>query len=52
MKQLENVKNGGWLVTVDNIDEHNCLLSYAISQDLEGWFWTDGNKINHLINLT
>ena len=36
--------NGGWLVDIDNIGEHNCLLRHASAQNFKNYYWTGGEK--------
>ena len=33
---------GGWLVDVNSLQEHNCLMRHGNSQGYDTWFWTDG----------
>ena len=33
---------GGWLVSLDNLKEQNCLLRYGMSQGFDAWYWHDG----------
>ena len=34
---------GGWLVDVNSLEEHNCLMRFGNSQGFNAWYWTDGN---------
>merc|ERR1712126_237481 len=36
---------GGWLVDVNSLQEHNCLLRYGNLQGFNTWFWTDANDL-------
>ena len=36
---------GGWLVNIDNIGEHNCLLRHASAQNYASWYWTGGKNL-------
>merc|ERR1712002_207502 len=38
---------GGWLLSLDNLQEQNCLIRYAHSASLTGWFWHDANDIEN-----
>merc|ERR1712154_242721 len=32
---------GGWLLSIDSMQEQNCLLKYAKTNVQSGWFWHD-----------
>merc|ERR1711973_467005 len=34
---------GGWLVDVNSIEEHNCIMRYGKSQGFDKEFWIDAN---------
>merc|ERR1711936_418529 len=36
---------GGWLLNLNNLVEQNCLLKHAVTNEISGWFWHDGNGI-------
>eukprot|EP00091_Calanus_sinicus_P019403 TRINITY_DN4865_c0_g1_i1.p1 TRINITY_DN4865_c0_g1~~TRINITY_DN4865_c0_g1_i1.p1 ORF type:complete len:160 (-),score=21.98 TRINITY_DN4865_c0_g1_i1:41-520(-) len=36
---------GGWLLSINSLQEQNCLLRYARSVGLSGWYRHDGNDI-------
>ena len=33
---------GGYLVRIENRHENNCLLVYAMKNELHNWWWTSG----------
>ena len=39
---------GGWLVDINNLREHNCLLRHGNSLGFNTKFWTDGNFTDFL----
>ena len=37
---------GGWLVSLNSLQEQNCLLRHAQTRGLsEDWYWTDGQYV-------
>merc|ERR1712141_146747 len=37
---------GGWLLSINTMQEQNCLVRFAHSSGLHtGWFWHDGNFV-------
>merc|ERR550532_2695210 len=37
---------GGWLLSINSLQEQNCLVRFAHSWSLhEGWFWHDANDV-------
>ena len=43
---------GGWLLSIDNEEEHKCLVRYAHSSSLQtGWYWHDGEILNIHVKL-
>ena len=34
---------GGWLVDINSLQEHNCLLRHGNSQGYDTWYHIDGN---------
>ena len=48
---LECELYGGFLLSLKDISEQNCLMRYAQSQNLNHWYWTDGKlKMNFFRN--
>ena len=40
---------GGWLLSINSLQEQNCLVRYAQTSGLHhGWFWHDGKTINSI----
>ena len=39
---------GGYLVRIENQHEHNCLLVYAMKNELHNWWWTSGETKSYL----
>ena len=37
---------GGWLVSINSLQEQNCLVRYAKISVQNGWFWHDGDLYN------
>ena len=35
----------GWLIDVVNVYEQNCIMEYALSNELNGYHWTDGKEM-------
>ena len=33
---------GGWLLSINSMQEQNCLVRFAKSSGVHGWFWHDG----------
>ena len=36
---------GGWLVDINSLEEHNCLLRHGNSQGYAAWYHIDGNYL-------
>ena len=36
---------GGWLVSIDSLQEQNCLMRHGKSEGYNAWYWTDGKNL-------
>ena len=42
---------GGWLVSIDSLQEQNCLMRHGKSEGYNAWYWTDGKTLQIILHL-
>ena len=40
---------GGYIVRIDNRHENNCILDYAMPNEMHDWWWTSGTYYKFLL---